>query len=67
LQSLSKIFTILPANIIHEGRVIAQKGFSFSLVLFICLFLAMLAMLIAILILKNVKNKIEKDTYILDI
>lgn len=68
-QSLSKIFTILPANISHEGKLIAQQGFifSFSWVLLICLFLAVLAMFMAILILKNVQYKIEKDTYILDI
>ena len=68
-QSLSTLFTILPANIVHEGHIIAQQGFifSFSWVLLVCLLLAIIAMFIAILMLKDVRNKVEKDTYILDI
>ena len=68
-QSLSKISSVLPANVGSEVRLITQQGFvfSFSWVLIICLGLALLAMLIAILSLKNVQNKTEKDTYILDI
>jgi MFS family permease len=68
-QSLNKIFTILPPNIAPLGGQIAHQGFvfSFSRVLFICVFLAIFAMFIAILILKNMRNKIDKDTYILDV
>lgn len=69
-QSLNKIFTVLPANLADSVVHITQQGFIFSFlwVLVICLFLAILAMFIAMLILKNVQNKVDKDTtYILDV
>ena len=68
-KSLNKISTILPSKMAFLGGTIVQHGFifSFSCVLIVCLFLAILAMFIAILILKNVRNKLKKDVYILEI
>ncbi len=69
-QSLNNISTILPANIADMGKLIAHQAFifSFSYVLLICILLAILAMLMAILILKNISlAKLDKNTHMLDL
>lgn len=68
-QSLSKIFSTLPTNIVNEAAHIVQEGFifSFTWVLIVCLFLTLLAMFLAIVSLKNVQKTVVNDTYIPDL
>jgi EmrB/QacA subfamily drug resistance transporter len=68
-QSLNKVCSMLPANSANEVRQIAERGFvfSFSWVLIVCLFLSLIAMLMAIFSLKNIRSITKSDTYTLDI
>lgn len=68
-KSLNKIHSLLPSNMTSIVSTIAQQGFvfSFSCVLLICLFLSILAMVISMFVLKNIKNQGMEKSYVLEI
>src|SRR5262249_11933767 len=68
-QAMSKITSTFPPVDTAQAMLIAQQGFSFGLfwVLVICIGLALLAMVIALLTLKNIHFHENKDEFILDV